>query len=123
MWPPKSDGALRWIEAGGVPALIALGPGHPAYWPRRIARREPDTPMGRETSDIGRRCEQAVIAAYRDLRVHGIGDFDAFRACTTLYRIHHPEASLNEARRLVAEWIDHDLLGEHTGTGAGCGCP
>jgi hypothetical protein len=33
----------------------------------------------------------------------------AFNACTTLYRIHHPEASLNEARRLVAEWVDLHL--------------
>jgi hypothetical protein len=33
----------------------------------------------------------------------------AFIACTTLYRIHHPEASLGEARRLVAEWVDHHL--------------
>jgi hypothetical protein len=53
-----------------------------------------------------RRCERAVVTAYRDLRAHGSDDINAFRACTTLYRIHHPEASLNEARRLVAEWID-----------------
>ena len=33
----------------------------------------------------------------------------AFQACTTLYRIHHPEASMNEARRLVAEWIDQHV--------------
>ena len=50
-------------------------------------------------SDISRRCEQAVVTAYSELRHHG----------TTLYRIHHPEASLGEARRLVAEWVDHHL--------------
>lgn len=64
-----------------------------------------------------------MIAAYRDLRAHGTGDLDAFRACTTLYRIHHPEASLNEARRLVAEWIDLDLTDGHAGNPADCGCP
>jgi hypothetical protein len=40
------------------------------------------------------------------LRALGIGDLDAFRSCTILYRIHHPETPLTEARRLVAEWID-----------------
>jgi len=57
-----------------------------------------------------RRCERAVVTAYRDLRAHGSDDIAAFRACTTLYRIHHPEASLNEARRLVAEWIDLHVM-------------
>ena len=39
---------------------------------------------------------------YRELRQVGSDDMSAFLACTTLYRIHHPESSLNEARRLVA---------------------
>ena len=60
-------------------------------------------------SQIGRRCERAVVNAYAELRQHGSDDMDAFVACTTLYRIHHPEASLNEARRLVAEWVDQHL--------------
>jgi streptomycin 6-kinase len=55
------------------------------------------------------RCEQAVVTAYSELRHHGTDDMSAFVACTTLYRIHHPEASLGEARRLVAEWVDHHL--------------
>ena len=39
----------------------------------------------------------------RRLRHVGNDDMAAFQAaCTTLYRIHHPEASLNEARRLVS---------------------
>lgn len=66
--------------------------------------------MGREISQIARRCERAVVTAYRDLRHVGSDDMAAFQACTTLYRIHHPEASLNEARRLVAEWIDHHVV-------------
>jgi streptomycin 6-kinase len=64
--------------------------------------------MGHD-SRIGRRCERAVVTAYAELRQHGTDDFAAFNACTTLYRIHHPEASLNEARRLVAEWVDRHL--------------
>lgn len=65
--------------------------------------------MGRE-SVITRRCERAVVTAYNELRQIGSDDISAFQACTALYRIHHPEASLNEARRLVAEWIDHHLV-------------
>ena len=64
--------------------------------------------MGHE-SNIGRRCERAVVTAYRELRQVGSDDLSAFQACAALYRIHHPEASINEARRLVAEWIDQHL--------------
>ena len=78
--------------------------------------------MVREVSTIARRCERAVVTAYRELRSCGNADYDAFRACTTLYRIHHPEASLNEARRLVAEWIDHHVVGQRTGPTPGCEC-
>jgi hypothetical protein len=66
--------------------------------------------MGRDVNGIGRRCERAVVTAYRELRQVGSDDLAAFQACTELYRIYHPEASLNEARRLVAEWIDHHLV-------------
>ena len=79
--------------------------------------------MRHDPSQAGRRCERAVVAAYRDLRGFGIADPDAFRACTTLYRIHHPEASLNEARRLVAEWIDHHVVRGDRAAAATCGCP
>lgn len=78
--------------------------------------------MVRETNLIGRRCERAVVTAYRELRVIGTADMDAFGACTTLYRIHHPEASLNEARRLVAEWIDHHVIRNESGPTPGCEC-
>jgi hypothetical protein len=78
--------------------------------------------MGRDASQIARRCEQAVISAYRELRAHGQPDLSAFLACTTLYRIHHPEASLNEARRLVAEWIDHHVVRESAAPTRGCDC-
>lgn len=78
--------------------------------------------MRRETSTIARRCERAVVTAYRDLRAYGEPDLAAFQACTTLYRIHHPEASLSEARRLVAEWIDHHVVRGETGPTPGCDC-
>ena len=79
--------------------------------------------MVREVSTIARRCERAVVTAYSELRMHGNADPEAFRACTTLYRIHHPESSLNEARRLVAEWIDHHVVQGKTGATPGCDCP
>jgi hypothetical protein len=78
--------------------------------------------MGREFSHIARKCERAVVTAYRELREGGSGDMSAFTACTTLYRIHHPEASMTEARRLVAEWIDHHVVHAATGPAAGCPC-
>ena len=78
--------------------------------------------MGADTSRIARRCERAVVTAYRDLRQLGSDDMAAFQACTTIYRIHHPESSLNEARRLVAEWIDHHVVRRATGPTSGCNC-
>ncbi|MBU8545769.1 hypothetical protein ACVFYP_20765 [Roseomonas sp. F4] len=78
--------------------------------------------MGREFSHIGRRCERAVVTAYRELRDGGNADLAAFTACTTLYRIHHPESSVTEARRLVAEWIDHHVVQGMTTEAPGCDC-
>ena len=78
--------------------------------------------MGRDFSHIARNCERAVVTAYRDLRAHGTPDMPAFQACTTLYRIHPPEASLTEARRLVAEWIDHHVTRAAPGSTDGCAC-
>ncbi len=78
--------------------------------------------MGRDFSHIARRCERAVITAYRELRDGGKPDMEAFNACTTLYRIHHPESSVTEARRLVAEWIDHHVMRESRTPTTGCDC-
>ncbi len=77
----------------------------------------------RESSVIARRCERAVVTAYSELRGLGTEDVQAFHACTTLYRIHHPEASLSEARLLVSEWIDHHVVRRADGPTAGCECP
>jgi hypothetical protein len=73
-------------------------------------------------AEIGRRCERAVVTAYRELRRGGAEDMAAFQSCTTLYRIHHPEAPLSEARLLVAEWIDHHVIGNGDGPTRGCDC-
>lgn len=78
--------------------------------------------MVRETSQIARRCERAVVTAYRELRGIGTPDLQAFGACTTLYRIHHPESSMSEARRLVSEWIDHHVTRGDSGPTPGCEC-
>jgi hypothetical protein len=72
--------------------------------------------------EIGRRCERAVVTAYIELRKSGTDDIDAFKSCTTLYRIHHPEAGLSEARALVSEWIDHHITRAQTGDTPGCDC-
>jgi len=82
-----------------------------------------EQPVGRDFGFIVRACERAVVTAYREQRRVGVGDASAFTACTTLYRIHHPEASVNEARRLVAEWIDHHVIREDEGPTRGCECP
>ena len=78
--------------------------------------------MNLDTRRIGRKCERAVVTAYQELREVGQPDMQAFAACTTLYRIHHPEASLNEARRLVSEWIDHHVVRQAEGATPGCEC-
>ncbi len=78
--------------------------------------------MGRDFSHIARRCERAVVTAYRELREAGSEDLAAFQSCTTLYRVHHPEASVTEARRLVAEWIDHHVVRASAAPAPGCEC-
>lgn len=78
--------------------------------------------MAHDVSLIARRCERAVVTAYRELRQVGSDDMSAFDACIALYQIHHPEASLNEARRLVAEWIDHHVVRGARDSTAGCAC-
>jgi hypothetical protein len=78
--------------------------------------------MGYDFSHISRRCERAVVTAYRELRDTGANDYSAFSACTSLYRIHHPEASVAEARRLVAEWVDHHVIRADSGPTDGCAC-
>ena len=75
-----------------------------------------------EASRIARKCERAVITAYTELREVGTEDVTALNACTTLYRIPHPESSLSEARMPVSEWIDHHMVRKDDGPTAGCNC-
>src|ERR1700734_2071018 len=93
-----------------------------ARYLRIIRSRGASGKMGQEFSRIARSCERAVVTAYRELRQIGSDDLAAFQACTSLYRIHHPEASISEARRLVAEWIDHHVVRAEDGPTPGCAC-
>lgn len=86
------------------------------------ASRDEDRNLNGQPPIITRSCERAVVTAYSELRDCGTVDMQAFHACTTLYRIHHPEASINEARRLVAEWIDHHVVRQAEGQTPGCDC-
>jgi hypothetical protein len=76
----------------------------------------------RDFSRIGRRCERAVLTVYSDLLAHGSDDAAALRACTTLYRMRHPEASPAVAQRLVGAWIDHHRRRDDAGPTHGCAC-
>jgi hypothetical protein len=51
-------------------------------------------------------CHAAVTRAYHSLRGRGVRDLDAFGTATVIFRFHHPEASLTQARSVVAEWLD-----------------
>lgn len=57
-----------------------------------------------------------------DLCSFGVADLDAFHSCATFYRIHHPEALLNEVWSLVAEWIAHHVVRGDQGSSPRCEC-
>lgn len=105
------------MSPGGRLAIVVAGDADARRPREEIAALPP-----RDTSTIARRCERAVVNAYRELRLHGVGDLAAFESCATLYRIHHPEAGVAEARRLAAEWIDHHVVNGDTGPTPGCEC-
>lgn len=65
-----------------------------------------------ETGDTGKfpareapQCQGAVVRAYDNLRTAGVEDEKAFLAAARLYRTHHPEADLKDARSRIAGWI------------------
>jgi hypothetical protein len=60
---------------------------------------------------IARRCERAVVTAYRDLRAYGTAEAAALQACAELYRSHHPEASAAQAQGLVEGWVARHCRG------------
>ena len=50
-------------------------------------------------------CRAAVERVYREFIRHGDDDCQAFESAVRVYRFHHPEASLRNARYAVAEWV------------------
>ncbi len=52
------------------------------------------------------RCQTAVTRAYHSLRGRGVRDLDAFETATVIFRFHHPESTVVQARSMVAEWLD-----------------
>ncbi|MDI2090721.1 hypothetical protein [Commensalibacter oyaizuii] len=75
-----------------------------------------------QQKNIQRRCERSVITAYQELKSAGVSEIRIFQSCTNLYRIYHPEASINEARLLVSEWIDHHIYQNNHQKTRGCDC-
>lgn len=75
-----------------------------------------------QLNHIQRQCEKSVITAYQELKAVGIEEIQIFQSCTLLYRIYHPESSLNEARLLVSEWIDHHIYRQSKSKTRGCNC-
>jgi hypothetical protein len=51
-------------------------------------------------------CERAIRRAWNDLRDLGADEISAFRTCTMVYLLRHPDASLHEARDQVAACLD-----------------
>ena len=52
------------------------------------------------------RCHLAVTNAYRQLRGRGITDVAAFDTATIIFRFHHPEKTVMQARATVSDWLD-----------------
>ncbi len=119
-----------YLSAGAstIAALIAID--RVGLDQSRAEPVEPNNPRSAEASagaandfsQIRRSCERAVVIAYCDLRALGTDDLSAFRACTVLYHIHHPETPMQEARHLVATWIDHHVVVGQRGPTPGCDC-
>lgn len=79
--------------------------------------------MATQLESIHRRCEKSVVTAYQELKSAGIKELQIFESCVQLYRIYHPESSVNEARLLVAKWIDYHIYAhKKDGKTPGCDC-
>lgn len=50
-------------------------------------------------------CRIAVTRVYRELKQRNIPDVAAFDTATAIFRLHHPEVPLFEARYAIAEWL------------------
>jgi hypothetical protein len=53
-------------------------------------------------------CFNAVTTAYGQLKARRVSEPAAFKSATTVYRYHHPEVPLADARAIVAAWLDGD---------------
>lgn len=51
-------------------------------------------------------CFSAVTTAYGQLKARRVPEPAAFKSATTVYRFHHPDVSLADARATVAAWLD-----------------
>ena len=51
-------------------------------------------------------CKKIVQRAFNELRQRGVAEIPAFDSATRLYRLHHPEVPLREARFRIAEWLE-----------------
>ena len=51
-------------------------------------------------------CQTAVTNAYRQLVAGGVPDLAAFKTATAVFRSHHPESSVPEARAQISDWLD-----------------
>jgi hypothetical protein len=56
-------------------------------------------------------CDRAIRRAWRDLRDLGADQISAFRTCSMVYLIRHPDASLHEARDQTAACLDQSRSG------------
>lgn len=51
-------------------------------------------------------CRIIVTRVYRELKHRQIPEIAAFNTATIIFRTHHPEIGINDARFTVAEWFD-----------------
>ena len=50
-------------------------------------------------------CEEVVKRVFRELQESGVVEESAFESATTVYRLHHPEIPVQEARFRISEWL------------------
>ena len=50
-------------------------------------------------------CHEAVLRAYGELKDRNVPNTAAFDSAVTVFRYHHPEIPVIEARYTVADWL------------------
>ena len=56
----------------------------------------------------GCRCYRAVTNAYEQLKTRGVTELSAFDTATVIYRFHHPEKTVQQARSQISDWLASD---------------